>query len=351
MTDILYKYKKLFEKNKNLILFFIFLSLGLASTLFVEYKYQYAQFRWLGWRIILAAAAVFKFGSIKRKKRKNRIIIKLLVFFVIIYLINLSFNLINIYHLERFPEINEFCAQNQHTCEYIVSNFFRYKAYRFVSLTPYFFFYVIFLLVGLLYSEAIYKRANKIWGKIPKFKVKYLWLFYFFMAYLLFQQLVFTFSLISKKVVKLVSTVSLPFEERWEPVMGGRHSFGWIDTYSNFINSQVEEDKKILIPNQEAPWEMEGNPHYIRWFFYPRRTVQMNEETEIPKEADYALITYGIFGFHKKTFPDFEINKDKISKIILIDRETLETNIIENQDFIPEDYQDKWGIIKLKSEK
>jgi hypothetical protein len=347
------KYRKIIKwskKNKNYLLFFFFVSLGIYSTLYVEYKFQYAQFKWLGWRVLAISAAVVQFGALSKKIRKKLkpTIIKLLFLFIFLYLINFVINSINIYHLDKFEQVNMFCQANTSICDSIAKNFYRFKIYRFVSLTSYFFFYVIFLLVGMLFSEKVYTQTNKIWEKIPKVKLKFAWMFYFLITYLLFQQLVSVFSIMSRKTVKILDTLRVPFQDRWEPAMGGRFSFGWIDSYSKFITSQVKENEIILIPNQTAPWEMEGNKNYIRWFFYPRRTVQMLDSKEIPKEANYALITYGVFGHHKEVFPNFIIEKEKISQIILVDQQTLQTTVIDDLDFNPENFVNKWGVIKLK---
>ena len=346
-------YKKLIswiKKNKKTLLFFLFLISGLLSTLYVEYKFQYQQFKWLAWRVLVVSGAIVQYGAIEKRVRKKytKIIIKLLIVFFFLYIINFFANSINIYHLEKFESINNYCNLNPNICYSIQNLFFHLKIYRFVSLTSYFFYYTIFLLIGLLFSEKIYNQAKKIWKKIPKVKIKFAWQFYFLIIYLIFQQLISVFSLMSKKIIKILYAFEIPFEERWEPLMGGRYSFGWIDTYSKFINSKVPREATLLIPNQTGPWEMEGNRWYYRWFVYPRDLVQMLDQPEIPKEANYALITYGVFGYHKNVFPNFKIPKEKIDKIILVDQKTLEEAILPAEAFYPDNYQNKWGVIKFK---
>lgn len=350
MSHWIKKNIKLIKKKQSYLLFFLFLISGLALTLYVEYKFQYAQFKWLGWRVLIISGAIVQFGALKEKVRKRYIpvIIKLLILFFFLYLINFFANSINIYHLDKFDSVTNFCRSNIQICSATSFWFFKLRIYRYISLTSYFFFYVMFLLAGLLFSEKIYDKTYKIWQKIPKVKLKYAWLFYFLMTYLIFQQMIAVFSVMSKKTVKMIDTLRVPFEQRWEPVMGGRFSFGWIDTYSEFVNSKVSENSTILIPDQTAPWEMEGNKWYFRWFVYPRDLVQMEGSTEIPEEADYALISYGVFGYHKDVFPNFFIAKEKIEKIILVDQETLEELVIIKEDFDPENYQNKWGVIKFK---
>lgn len=350
MNHLIKKLLTLIKKKQNYLLFFLFLISGLALTLYVEYKFQYAQFKWLGWRVLIISGAIVQFGAIKKKVREKYkpLIVKLLALFFVLYLINFFTNSINIYHLDKFESVNSFCQTNPNTCLSISNWFFKLKIYRYISLTSYFFFYVMFLLVGLLFAEKVYDRTYKIWQKIPKVKIKFTWLFYFLMTYLIFQQLVLVFSVISRKTVKIIDTLRIPYENRWEAVMGGRYSFGWIDTYSDFVNSQVPEHDTILIPDQIQPWEMEGNAWYFRWFVYPRDLVHLEEGNIISEEADYVLVTYGVFGYHKDVFPDFEIDKQKIDKIILIDQETLEKTVLSPEDFNPENYQNKWGVIKLR---
>ena len=343
------------RKNQDLLLFFLLLLVGLVSTHYVEYKFQYAQFKWLGWRVFVIAAAIVQYGALPKKihQRYQRPLLFILAAIVVFYLINLLANLINVYHLERFPSLMGYCEQNEQLCDTIVRTFFQFKVYRFVSLTSYFFMYVIFLIVGLLFSQQVYKRTLKVWRKLPKIrlrrvKLKYVLLFYFLLVYILIQQLISAFSTISKKMVKMYYTSALPYEQRWEQVMGGRFSFGWMKTYSEFVNAHTPENSTLLIPDMEAPWEMEGNPDYLRWFIYPRKMVQMKGSSEVPKEADYALLTYGVFGYYKRTFPTFFIGQDQINEIIFVNQNTLEVTRQQNIDYHPEEYKNVWGLIELK---
>lgn len=353
----LYKY---IRKNKNFLVFFGLVFLGLASTLYVEYKFQYEQFRWLEWRVFVISIAVVLYGALPQgfRRKNNKKLYLILGLTALLYFLNLLANLLNVYHLDKFPAIVDFCTRSAEVCISIGENFFRYKVYRFVSLTSYFFMYVIFLIIGLLFSEKIYERIIQIWARVPlihikkvkinKVKLRYVLLFYFLVVYILAQQLIFVFSAISKKIVRMYSTVQIPYGQRWEQVMGGRFSFGWMKTYSEFVNEQSPDDSVLLIPNREAPWEMEGNPHYLRWFIYPRGMVQMFESTEIPADADYALLTYGVFGYKKETFPNFFISREKIDEIIFVNQNTLEVTRKENIDFRPEEYENVWGLIKLR---
>ena len=346
---------KIVKKNQEVLLFGFLMSVGLLSTLYVEYKFQYEQFKWLSWRVFVIAAAIVQYGALPHSfhKKYQKVLTSLFVVVCFLYVLNLLANLINVYHLERFPSLMEYCEQNEQTCDLIVQTFFRLKIYRFVSLTSYFFMYVIFLIIGLLFSQHVYKRVTKIWHKLPKIKLrrvrlKYVLLFYFLLVYILVQQLISVFSGVSKKVVKMYYTFNTPYEQRWEQVMGGRFSFGWMKTYADFVNAHSPESATLLIPDMVAPWEMEGNPNYLRWFIYPRKMVQTVGDDDVPDSADYALLTYGVFGYQKQTFPTYFISKAEIDEIIIINQNTLTVTRKQNLDYHPEDYQNVWGLIKLR---
>lgn len=358
-------YRTVILKHRNYLIFYGLLLLGFASTLYVEYKFQYEQFKWLEWRVLIIALAIVQYGRLPKifRKRNVRRLYLSLGLTLLLYGLNFLANLINVYHLDKFQSVTDFCIQNGRWCASISENFFKFKMYRFVSLTSYFFMYVIFLIIGLLFSEPIYERVLKIVSRIPqihvrrvkfkkikfkKVKLKYVLLFYFFVVYILSQQLISAFSTMSKNIVKMYYTLAIPYDQRWEAVMGGRFSFGWMKTYADFVNEQTPPNTVILIPNREAPWEMEGNPYYLRWFIYPRDMVQMFESTEIPANADYALLTYGVFGYNKKTFPDFSISRDKIEKIIIVNQNNLTVTVKEKNDYNPADYTNVWGLIQFK---
>lgn len=347
--------KKLLIRYKNYLLFLVFFTLAIFLNLYVEYKFQYTQFKWLDRRIILIFLAIFQYGSLPEKLRKKikPAVISIIFLLGMLYAANFLANYFNVYHLDKYQSVTNFCQSKPSICLLANQYFYKLKLYRFVSLTGYFFLTLILLFSGLLVSSPIYKLINRIWQQnfttsTPKISFRYIWLFYILLFLLFFQQLNFILAIASNKTVKIISTLPLPFEERWEVVMGGRDSFGFIKTLADFIKTQVPPGAILLIPNRDSPWSMEGNPEYIRWFLYPIKITQMLESNDIPSEVEYIMISYGVFDIHKNVFPNFPIGKEKIAKIILIDKETLEIQEIIGEDFIPENYQNKWGVIKLK---
>ena len=157
---------------------------------------------------------------------------------------------------------------------------------------------------------------------------------------------------LTQESVNLTFIKGTPFQQRLCVRLGGancNNSFGWIQTYGNFIKAESEPDSVIYIPPQKESWEMEGNVDYIRYYIYPRRPVNSPDlQADIPSEADYVLITYGLWYSSIHTWPRIAIPPEKIEKIVFINRETLETQTLENTGYIPNFDQELWGIIKLK---
>lgn len=151
-------------------------------------------------------------------------------------------------------------------------------------------------------------------------------------------------------LISYVHTIRLSHEDKFIYLNGGEETTGWITKYTNFVNKHVPERATIFIPPQKESWLMEGNPYYIRWYIYPRFTVQSQEIiSPIPDEAEYVLIDNGAWPAMKEYgWPRIFIPADKIEKIILINRDTLEEEVLVNQAYDPNTIPQKWGVIELK---
>lgn len=149
---------------------------------------------------------------------------------------------------------------------------------------------------------------------------------------------------------RILRTMTLNREGRFMYLNGGIDSTGWIWPYTQFINKHVAERGVIFIPPQKEAWQMEGNPYYMRWFIYPRFTVQSQEITApIPEEADYVLIDDGAWpGMTEYGWPRVAIPAEKIEKMTFIDRKTHEETVITGQAYDPKTMSHKWGVIQLK---
>lgn len=150
--------------------------------------------------------------------------------------------------------------------------------------------------------------------------------------------------------IRIVRTVNLSWEERFIYLNGGLKSTGWITPYTKFVNRHVPAQATIFIPPQMEAWQMEGNPYYIRWFIYPRYTVQAPEiVAPIPAEADYVLIDNGAWpGMTEYGWPRIFIPAEQIVRMVFIDRESGVETVVTGQAYDPATMAHKWGVIELK---
>lgn len=151
--------------------------------------------------------------------------------------------------------------------------------------------------------------------------------------------------------ILLLNSLGDNYDEKMVRLLGGKDSSGWIYVYSEFIKKHSPEDAKIFIPPQMQSWEMEGNPWYFRWYVYPRKLLSAQKVDSVPpQETEYILIAHGtwIWGATDYGWPKSTIPADKIDKIFIINRSSLEESIIENAPYIPRLSPEQWGLIKLK---
>jgi hypothetical protein len=153
-------------------------------------------------------------------------------------------------------------------------------------------------------------------------------------------------------VLESFSALKHPYEDRYLNKMGGNYGMGWIYTYSKFLRANIPEDAIVFIPPQASSWRMEGNLWYMRYFLHPRTLLGSDAIIMDPPEtAEYILIAHGAWrGEEDHVWPKIEISAENVDKIILIDRDNLQTELIENQSYIPSENLEKetWGLIKLK---
>ena len=142
--------------------------------------------------------------------------------------------------------------------------------------------------------------------------------------------------------------LSTPYFDRITSSMGGVGYYGWVWPYSQFIKRFTPEDAVILLPTQSNDWKMEGNIYYFRWYLYPRVLVHLNKNI-VPSGTKYLLIARGEC-IIECGWPKFPIPSEKIERIILLDRNTLEEKVVTLESYDPEKYRDSWGIIQLKEE-
>jgi len=233
------------------------------------------------------------------------------------------------------------CYFNENICKIISELFYKFKIYRFITLSTYSFTYPVIFLI-------IFKNSRKIFNKVDDQNLlKKIFL-------------LLTFSIIISNFLKSFQTIYLSavqsFQVRNEEYYdrfifknGGDSYYGWIKTFSKFIINNTPEDSSILLPPQSVIYKMEGNIYYFRWFLYPRRLFHIeNGYISETIKIKYVVISAGECNNSDCVWPDYTINKDDINKIIVIDRKNQKTQVIENKDYQPKDFQNMWGIVELK---
>jgi len=81
---------------------------------------------------------------------------------------------------------------------------------------------------------------------------------------------------------------------------------------------------------------------------YPRKLIKINQNENIPNEAEYVLISLGECDEGDCGWPKIDIPAENIEYIALIDRETQEETIITDRAYTLNKDEFKWGIIKLR---
>ena len=123
--------------------------------------------------------------------------------------------------------------------------------------------------------------------------------------------------------------------------------------FAMFIKANTPEDAKILIPPQGYPWPQTGNEAYFRYFLYPRKLFNGNEnESKVDASAvDYVLVDYGEttiseYGF-TNVWPKFDVKGEYILYWNPEIGEIFKDNVGVYK-YNETDKSEKWGLIKIK---
>lgn len=148
---------------------------------------------------------------------------------------------------------------------------------------------------------------------------------------------------ISTDIAKIVQAAIFSDKDRFEIKAGpGVISDGY--KYTNFVIENTEPNSVIQIPPNIDAWKSTGNKVYMRGFLYPRVLIQ-NENDLLIDEADYILISKGLWHGENNGWPKQSIPKEIIDYIIYFDMSTGETTRYYS-DYVHNN--NRWGIIKLK---
>lgn len=231
-------------------------------------------------------------------------------------------NVINIYQYEPLP-----------------GWFYTLKLFRLITLSGLFWTQLILLLLGMTLSLSA--RKQHLCYSLPVLVVLALLLIPVYVQ--LQKALAFSYS----QVIQMSLNVRVPFSDRFTYKQGGTTYYGWIWPYSLFLIKHTPSDAVLVIPPQNNIWKMEGNNDYFRWFMYPRKLVSL-QDGQIPEQATHLLIALGECNISECGWPKITIPKERIAKIILIDRETQEEVTITDMPYRLDTDKFKWGIIELQ---
>ncbi len=262
------------------------------------------------------------------------------------FIVYLIIRVINPYNLYRFQVIKDFCQINSQACGNASEWFYTLKIYRLVTLSPQVFFYLGGVMLLIYYHAEIRQ-----WVKKTASGQDIISQFFFLLLFILIiNHGAGAFNTIVNGFVKTTYAIDTQRNERFEEHFGGRQSIGFIYSFAEFINKYVHENEILFIPPQSGSFVIEGNAQYIRYFIYPRKTTsaEIIEGTEIPEDADWILITYGLDWHQEHVWPRFTIPSEDIERIYLLDRPTGEVTELENTEYTPSYETEQYGLIKLK---
>ena len=121
------------RKNKNILaLSFALVLLVLNVITEVINIFQIDSFLLLKSLLIILILFFIKDTNIKL----NKIIKILITFWILFFLINIILNMVNVYQLDRYQSINLLCQSNKQVCDTISTLFFKFKLFRFITLSP-----------------------------------------------------------------------------------------------------------------------------------------------------------------------------------------------------------------------
>ncbi len=122
--------------------------------------------------------------------------------------------------------------------------------------------------------------------------------------------------------------------------------------YTKFVNANVPENSKILIPPFPAyPWPQTGNAVYMRYFLNPRSLYSGNEYTAEKDimNYDYVLVAWGetptTSENHTHGWPKFDV---KAEYVLFLNNDGTTNKIFGDYKYSNIKGIEKWGIIKVK---
>jgi hypothetical protein len=254
---------------------------------------------------------------------------------------------LNIYDLAQTSFVVFLCRPFSKVCSTAGELFFKFKFFRFITLSPVFFVELILLFGGIWMITRDTVVCKKLRASLHADLLKTC--IYAGVAFLLLQQIL----LVSDGLVSLSlmtwKSRSLSFADRFVPLTYGIQNQGWIWPYTRFLIAHVPQNATIFIPPQRETWAQEGNADYLRWFIYPRKTLSSTDPTAaLPREVDFVIVSNGGWSGGEAGWPKIHIPESEIAQVFLKNRQTFEEKRVDARTYYKNITPDWWGVIELK---
>ncbi len=224
-------------------------------------------------------------------------------------------------------------------CIIIFKVFTLFRLYRFFTFSVTYFVKMCFLFFGLFVIS-----NNK--------KVVYSNIFFLFclsFMYLFLSQINYVTERIYDLSARTWQAQHVAFFDRFTPFDGGVENEGWIWPYTRFLDAHVPENAELFIPPQSDTWPLEGNPFYLRWFIFPRRTTGSSDpRAPIPAHVKYIIVSRGGWNGGESGWPKIFIPPESILQVNLINRTTLRERTLTGEAYYKEVQPTEWGVMELK---
>ena len=330
-------------KKISLIIAIIGLAIiSFSLSLITEFRFAAEQTHWIYLTSLISALSLVCFGILPQTTRHKFAFWFKSCFwlFAIIFLLQTFLRFINLYHLDNYAVPRFICSHQTIICQRSSEAFFKFKLYRFVTLSS------LLFIKALLYVFLLWRVASAPCYHIKKITLIQ-WGFLGFLFIAVYGNVEIILAEVHSNSISTLQVLQFSRKERFITKMGGLAYDGWIQPYSDFINTHTPTNSIILIPSRSNTWAMVGNEVYLRWFTYPRKLVQLDDQGHLPVGEQYILIAQGDCRYADCGWPKFNISRDQINKMVLIDRQTLQETTFLNQDYIFAPTIQKWGIIDL----
>lgn len=205
--------------------------------------------------------------------------------------------------------------------------------------------YLLLLNLGIIAIYSVFSSA--IFEKIKGIRQKSISLFLFSISALFLCLWIFIQNLTSNLsgALETLPYIASHLFANYEEKLTRRVS---VYQYLKFVNEHSPESATIAIPPQQNPWLTVGNGGYIRYFLYPRHEINIELNSKIPPEADYALIARGTWAAPDPSLYGWPKERINAIEIWEFDWKTNKAKLVPDRVYDPVKSNIDWGLIRIK---